>query len=939
MATVEVSKRQYCPTRAKENNRSELVAGSTLKSKLRPRRMVSGQPENHDKLIKTHILQNTEHPERKSYSTRQANHFGQDRAETICMLCDTVVNERQYYLWESQYTKSSFCSRCSDNNSGLRYISYWGTPSYVKGSWRKRHNAGRSIDIDLTPLLQVLDRIDRMDTSMGTVTPSSGNVLHKISEANERDNSRMDRYKRTAEEELTFRDNVDKDISNTEQSPRRYVLPQRALTRIVSTESENTSFDTTSLSRNGSESNGIEYYTENSICDEAEEVCPLEQTEICIPKEETNEENSNRLKYSIFESGLENDTIKRRSTAEEDHITAAMKIVEEKSTSPIQRTRRKSILSVRSSQELTSAYTEPMNSNGAPNMKRRKSVIFRICDSSSSDSGDDIEKASDYKDEKSKNESADLSSDIAYELENTSNETYNLPAVVVIKRDRAPIVSIETTKQLKTFETTCFDKSSLNKSNATVSSKEGSWNVKTDATKETKRDFEEIRQKMEGLSQRRHSMRRRSLQDISKGKFRSMYLHTTGRNNENNSSDSENDDSDSSYESMETLSCSTNTNNTNVCDNSGSYHTEDDSSSLEEVSELTKGSHNTSGFDESEDDRDEDISTTEQQSTSLDAFQKSSNVNERNDGHQTQNLCKCDGKWKSYSDVSSPESENNDPCVESQTILAARKLTNDSRKYCRSNLKRLPQVNNTGKWKTSLGFSTTSSDLSDDSCLKTDDDEHLQSKTEEIVNEEKPELWKNYKSSVDNNVRKKIRRRFSRVHSSNELGTAHQYRVSSGSWRDKVYGTKQEEESESESEKLDEQNDANNYIELDGDQKEENALNWRTRGYSVDFFMSRKSITGSEILDRYKTAISNRQKRNSRDEKVYVAKARRAKTSAISRIMTESTLTSGFTPRQSSGSRKGSLSAEQVQMAFQRAEECSKRTTERLKQQLAQAQF
>ena len=90
-----------------------------------------------------------------------------DNTSDNCIICDSLVSERQYHLWKSGFTKSSFCSRCGQENSAMRYISYWGTPNYKAGSWRKRHNAGRSLDIDLTPLVEVLAKIDNMNTSMG----------------------------------------------------------------------------------------------------------------------------------------------------------------------------------------------------------------------------------------------------------------------------------------------------------------------------------------------------------------------------------------------------------------------------------------------------------------------------------------------------------------------------------------------------------------------------------------------------------------------------------------------------------------------------------------------------------------------------------------------------------------------------------------------------
>jgi len=126
-------------------------------------------------------------------------------------------------------------------------------------------------------------------------------------------------------------------------------------------------------------------------------------------------------------------------------------------------------------------------------------------------------------------------------------------------------------------------------------------------------------------------------------------------------------------------------------------------------------------------------------------------------------------------------------------------------------------------------------------------------------------------------------------------------------------------------------------LELNEANKDERALNWRTRGYSADFYQSRQSVTGAEILDRYNRAVKNRRRnRKSRDDGTSQKEdsSRNVRSSAISQIMTESTLSAGYGGRRRADGKRGSLSAEQVQHALERAELCSRRTSARLRKQL-----
>ena len=82
-------------------------------------------------------------------------------------LCSSFTHEPQHHLRKSRYIKSSLCTQCAEDTFGKSCVSYWGRPTYQRGSWKRRYRAERSTDIDLTPLLDVLKRIDQIDTSMG----------------------------------------------------------------------------------------------------------------------------------------------------------------------------------------------------------------------------------------------------------------------------------------------------------------------------------------------------------------------------------------------------------------------------------------------------------------------------------------------------------------------------------------------------------------------------------------------------------------------------------------------------------------------------------------------------------------------------------------------------------------------------------------------------
>lgn len=105
-------------------------------------------------------------------------------------------------------------------------------------------------------------------------------------------------------------------------------------------------------------------------------------------------------------------------------------------------------------------------------------------------------------------------------------------------------------------------------------------------------------------------------------------------------------------------------------------------------------------------------------------------------------------------------------------------------------------------------------------------------------------------------------------------------------------------------------------MELDGSNDEVVDLCWRTRGYDRDFYMSRKSVTGGEILDRYKRAVSNRRSKKR------------------TRRVTES----GKTEKENDGScGRHRVSAPELMAALDRAANCSKRMTKRLKSQLGRS--
>lgn len=293
-----------------------------------------------------------------------------------CEVCNSLAAERQYYLWKSGFTKSSFCGRCGQDNSTLRYISYWGMPNYKAGSWRKRYSAGRSMDVDFTPLVEVLAKIDNMNTSMGSRSDkrvgldSFNNETILNGENIVLDNKRFYQAKNNApnnndqnvyitrvlQDESTFYlgSNADETSDFSQENVSTSFPTVSEITEIMSECNINEFHNTTDVTNR----NKVTYYEGSDLSTDASPSVDSSSVGTNVPtspKLQSGNLNKNSLddsNYEDFMAGLTAEsTLQRRSTAETD-LSSFVRNVSRNSSSNKERRRETSESDIKHSNKL-----------------------------------------------------------------------------------------------------------------------------------------------------------------------------------------------------------------------------------------------------------------------------------------------------------------------------------------------------------------------------------------------------------------------------------------------------------------------------------------------------------------------------------------------------------------------------------------------------------
>lgn len=749
-----------------------------------------------------------------------------------CVLCDTIVAERQYHLWKSEFTKSSFCSRCGHEKSSQRYISYWGTPSYQPGSWRKRYNAGRSNDIDLTPLVEVLARIDNLDTSIGRKT--EGGILagkknplnfsDKINanvnnndqctgsrncKLNANDNNNTD-FKRYNEQDKNLCNDDEKaENEDTVLSKRIYNSQEESNTsKSICTDSEREQ----TFSEIGSSKRCYASVSETS--DSAS------LTEVSVPSVRQEMEEETKLKnsesaYEDFMAGLNSETaFQRRSTTEADLNRPDNKPKNEANGIVPCGTGEKVVLDlVNYNRRIVSEGIRKFGNNvvSRPQSVKKSPEDKRITDRENQTLDKDNLRNY-FKEEKATKDKGKHNTDLAVKKNATA------------KNNTTPISNTK-------FE------------------EKNEGNCDVDGDREAK--FYAIRERIENSSQNCplsvSTNECLTLPNVSRGHFRSAYLQAANNLLKVDKSDADN----------------TCLRSRNGDQGQRTVHSKDESL----MKEYTQSANAKCGTDTQEiKSRSENMTRYNEETDNEDRI-KSTN------GNGNLNITGCH-------DVDTVHSNDNSKAVSPEHLY------NDT--------------NNNEEDRSSLSISEPDFDWS----------------------VEKPNVNCNTVAKV-NRLEKPVEQNSSCEEKQSESDSIDSL-VSHKKKKSRKFSIYEDNEDEFPTE--------DSTIDIDESSKEEKELGWRTRGYNLDFFMSRQSVTGGEILDRYHRALSGRRSRNNRRLRGRNGNdCRKPKTSPFptaKKVASQSVYKEQATNMEPGPS--------EIKSALDRAELCSVRTSQRLLKELGE---
>lgn len=786
-----------------------------------------------------------------------------------CVICDSMVSERQYYLWKSQYTKSSFCNRCGEDKSSLRYISYWGTHTYEAGSWRKRYNAGRSIDVDFSPLVEVLARIDNMNTGMGTYdlkSPSSTGLTsdflrHDMTNNNSdyancsgsrsEENVKDFRSKNNNKIDNTFNTlwNVENDSNNKLQSGNSsedISCSFPSVSAISSTFSADLSEDKLGISAMRYDSdietdNIVSYTTHNKN----QQVCNRKGHISNVTNDTTGDDvyPADEILYQDFMDGLVSEnSLKRRSTADTDlrpHYRQKKDVVRTKNA-------KCSYVSVSSkSDDYVSDSFEDTNT-----CSLQSDVFAKVTKSSSSDQ-ESYELSSTQSNCFEQNGSCTTSDDVS-----TSEPISSEDEHYVHDKTYEHILSTTVSEEKYDLSDSVNERDKDN-SPIDLHILNPTWKCENDFDSKVKGDgcdkvqytFNTIRRKIQLLSEKHSDVCsiKPSIKKLSvpRGQFRSNYLKCT------------------SVESYENPSPNAHSKSNDCLFMKRLEHTGHISFDTEQVntSRCTEQS-NISGSVLANGARD---SKSEHMQKGVSVF--SQTQNQDFDLSKTKKLRKNKSSFNSSSSNSISNIYNNNTTKCSPNAVTS--ISNGiKRRDSTLNLKREPH-NEFKKTETNYESSAIS-DLNTERTDKTITDKCS-------VNEER--------------MKPKKSRKFS------------------------IYDYSDEENKT---------NIDDRTIDLNDSNKEEQELGWRTRGYNADFFLSRQSVTGGEILARYQKALSRRSPNRNRN--------RTHKTSPFPQSRKTESDNACISTSDSKSRRPNTADLMEI---LNRAEACSLRTSERLRTQLS----
>ncbi|KAH3852534.1 hypothetical protein DPMN_095044 [Dreissena polymorpha] len=797
-------------------------------------------------------------------------------AHDECVLCNSIVQERQYYLWASKYTKSSLCSVCSEGATGMRYISYWGTPTYKPGSWRKRYKAGRSTDIDLKPLLEVFEKIDRINTGMSSRLTSRSqstsseesmplklncdskkqtNFRHSDDIGQRFNNNSRNTVHTCTSFEVTHTNNQTSNVirSNVNDSKSETcvdIVSAKTCEDFCVKHNNLNTLETNFEMKNTVSSNECVVYNRiNGV----EEVQKFDRQDSIQIVEHTIKSSSNKSFVNVsYEEGLTTDECGNQMGSTADDIVTALCVNELNTDENIQ------TYNVFSDKETNTQNFKNNNANFISTAGRRKKVLLNdpvLENNSGINYGASTQSSSKFEAVYTGvNDNVIQDQGKEALLPHANREYRNKYASNVIKHVTNDPPSETSQQHFQSVNSSCKVKQCSEIVNTTA---------KSHADKEEDVDFnafEYLKKRMESLSEHRKTVRRESFKTVTSGACRQ--------------------------------------NNVPVMHNHDMSTTRYDEKwkSSNDISYLLGSDSEDAIFD----------SETE----SLDEI----------DSQSTSNSLSASGvKWQPSLNLSS------DTCDFSNDEDEIKDSTNTSNQN---------HITNFERNKTLLSGNENSSDT-----------ESNESETKSIAHFPSPIVdidKKNKDCKTKNSNRVDVTKYWNhQMNQSPSEAMPSDYTNHTGTkyFQDETTAcTRSTRNVKKILSKSEEKDPHDTITKLDVSREDENALNWRTRGYNTDFYMSRCSFTGGEILERYKNALTNRRRRDiTNNNDIRTSKRSSAKVSRLAQMMKENLAPLSFKKQSgilSSRHSSRKLSTEQVKEVLQRAEACSTRMADRLSNQL-----